>query len=101
MSGSLGSRIRTLRLGKGMTQRELAVAVDVHEKYVQRWEGDHYRPSLDNAARLAKVLGTTIDALIEGEAAADGLEAEARRAERAARDERLRRGGSPPRGGRG
>jgi len=56
----MGNRIRELREAQGMTQRELAEAVDAPDREtIRRWErgtkpGGRYRP------RLARALGVRV-----------------------------------------
>jgi len=54
----LGSRIRDLRLAKGLTQQALAEKVGVDDTYISKIEGDvlPYPPSTKTLHRLAKVL---------------------------------------------
>jgi ribosome-binding protein aMBF1 (putative translation factor) len=54
----LGRRLRAARGDR--TQREIAEAVGVHEKYVSRWETGERMPDDENRRRLAEVLGVEL-----------------------------------------
>lgn len=69
-----GRALRAAREGKGLTQRELAEAAGLAEKYLSRIELGGATPSIFIAARLASVLGVTLDDLAAAEPAADSAE---------------------------
>lgn len=54
-----GSRLREVRLSRGMTQAQLAERAEVSEAYVGRLERGRAAPGVDLVARLAVALGTT------------------------------------------
>ena len=56
--------LRTLRLRRYMTQRELADAVGVPYQTVQRWESGQSRPRPGNLRRLAEALAVTPEELL-------------------------------------
>ena len=58
-------RLRILRDELGMTQQELAVASDLTVSTVNRIENGHQSPNLATALRLARVLGATIEDLLD------------------------------------
>lgn len=51
-----GENLRKLRLAKGLTQAELADAIDVKAPTVTTWEIGTRWPGLDNISALAKIL---------------------------------------------
>ncbi len=59
MKETLGSKIRGLRKEKGLTQRQLAEAVDIDFTYLSKIENDNlpYTPSTGTLKRLAVELG--------------------------------------------
>jgi len=61
------SKLQELRKSKGLTQKELAELTGVSLKALQAYEQD-YRPIGNASAKdvysIAKVLGTTVEALI-------------------------------------
>jgi transcriptional regulator with XRE-family HTH domain len=59
----MGQRIRELRDAHGLTQEQLAHEVGVTVKAVYMWERGTRTPHLKQAARLADILGCTIDEL--------------------------------------
>ena len=66
MSGSgsdavLETRIRELRLARGMEQAELARLVDVRRETIGRLEKGQYNPSLKLAMDIAEVFGLTVE----------------------------------------
>ena len=64
----MAQRIRQLRKAAGLTQEQLARAVDVVVKAVYMWEHGTRTPHLETACRLADVLGCTLDELAGREA---------------------------------
>ena len=51
-----GQKLKELRQKRGMTQFELAEAVDMHEKHISRIEAGVYFPTFDNFVKIMKVL---------------------------------------------
>ncbi|WP_421932323.1 helix-turn-helix transcriptional regulator [Phenylobacterium sp.] len=66
-----GTRVRLLRKQRGLSQDELAQAIDVTTQQLQNAEQASVRTSLSMASRVAKALGTTVGDLI-GERDAGG-----------------------------
>lgn len=64
---TIGRRIRQLRTARGMTLEELASAVDRAPSQLSMFETGKREPKLTLLQAIAKALGTTIDALLEGE----------------------------------
>ena len=60
-------KVREIRKSLGISQSELAQKVNVNQTAVSQWERGIVTPSLDNAKRLADVLGCTIDELYADE----------------------------------
>jgi DNA-binding XRE family transcriptional regulator len=59
----MAARIQQLRAAAGLTQAALALAVGVPIATVQAWEQARRVPRLQTAVKLARVLGTTVEAL--------------------------------------
>jgi transcriptional regulator with XRE-family HTH domain len=59
--------LREARRAKGISQEGLAELADLHRTYIGSVERGERNISIDNMERLAKSLGTTIQALLEGE----------------------------------
>jgi transcriptional regulator with XRE-family HTH domain len=53
------ARLRECRLAAGLTQRQVARAVDVSESVVAHWERGSQRPTVEHVAALARALGVT------------------------------------------
>ena len=72
---AIGARMQALRRSRGMTQEQLAEAVDITPVYVSRIENGVKRASLPVLLRITKVLDTHIEYLLTGNApcAADNL----------------------------
>lgn len=51
-----GQRLKELRLKSGMTQFELAEAVNLHDKHISRIESGIYFPTFDNFMKIMKTL---------------------------------------------
>lgn len=69
MTPTLGARIRGLREARSLTQVEVADHLGVSQTAVSYWEKGRRVPSVAMLARLAGLLGVTIDELIDGWAA--------------------------------
>ena len=59
----LETKIRALRLERGMDQAELARLVGVRRETIGRLEKGQYNPSLKLAMDIAKVFGCTVEEL--------------------------------------
>ena len=62
---SIGETIASLRKKKGMTQNELAEKMNVTDKAVSKWERDLSCPDVNTISRLAEVLDTSVDELLQ------------------------------------
>lgn len=61
-----GAKIKQRREALGMTQQELADQLYVTIQAVSQWENGKTQPDSDRILLLAKLLGTTADALLDG-----------------------------------
>jgi putative transcriptional regulator len=68
-SAPFGAAVRRLRTAAGLSREQLAVAAGVSHSTVVNLELGYYQPSLPCALALAAALGTTVDALANGEEA--------------------------------
>ena len=66
MDMTIGKRIAHLRKEKGLTQEELAGHMGISPQAVSKWENDQTCPDISALPRLSKLLGVTVDALLEG-----------------------------------
>ena len=62
---SIGETIASLRKKKGMTQNELAEKMNVTDKAVSKWERDLSCPDVNTISKLADVLDTSVDELLQ------------------------------------
>lgn len=67
----IGQHLAALRRSAGMTQETLAEHIGVTNKTISRWETGRYLPDIEALALLAKEFGTSVDALLVGESAAE------------------------------
>lgn len=67
---TFGATISALRKAKGMTQLDLARHMGVTDKAVSKWERDLSFPDVASLPKLAEVLGTSVDELLEVKTAA-------------------------------
>lgn len=65
----MGSTIAALRKSRGLTQEQLAALVGVSGPAVSKWETDASCPDVSLLCPLARALNTTVDALLQFEAA--------------------------------
>ena len=61
---SLGERLRLLRTGKRITQKQLAERIGVTKSIISAYENDTRQPSYDVLVKLALLFGTTADYLL-------------------------------------
>lgn len=62
----IGETVSRIRKDKGMSRSQLAASVAVSTQYIQQLEVGKKSASLETAAKLAIVLGCTIDELMSG-----------------------------------
>src|SRR3954462_14939567 len=63
---SIGQRVKTERLERGLTQDELAQRVGVSRSAVAQWETGRAGQLTGNLARIAAVLDTSVEHLMHG-----------------------------------
>jgi transcriptional regulator with XRE-family HTH domain len=63
---NIGDRIIELRKQKAWSQAELANKVGVSKAQMSRYEGKNVQPPADTIMKIANLLGTTVDFLING-----------------------------------
>lgn len=68
-----GSRLKSLRETKGISQKELAESLDVSDVMVSMYEQDKKKPSLDTIAKMADYFNVTVDYLLGLEDTTEGL----------------------------
>jgi transcriptional regulator with XRE-family HTH domain len=61
-----GKRLSTVRHQKGVTQEQLADAVNVHRTYIGFIEQGKRNPSIGNVHKIAKALRVTAADLLKG-----------------------------------
>lgn len=66
MNETLGQRISRLRTERGMSQGDLADALEISRQSVSKWETDTSTPELDKLIRLAELFDISMDALVLG-----------------------------------
>ena len=62
-----GNTIRTLREQKSLTQKQLAVLLEVSAKTVSKWETGRGLPDISLLESLARILGVSLASLFSGE----------------------------------
>ncbi|KHD73057.1 XRE family transcriptional regulator [Actinoplanes utahensis] len=65
-SDAIGTRIREARKAAGLTQQTMAAEVQVSRQTVIAMETGDYAPSVYLAIKVARALGTTVEALWDG-----------------------------------
>lgn len=61
---TLGEKIKLARKNAGLTQEQLASKLSVSRQAITKWESDKGIPDIDNLNRLSKLLGVSIDFLL-------------------------------------
>jgi putative transcriptional regulator len=59
--------IRQLRTERGLSQKQLAEAMDVSRQTINSIEQERYTPSLPLALSLARFFGTTVEEVFHGD----------------------------------
>jgi putative transcriptional regulator len=62
------NRVRELRTAQGLSQGELAAALDVSRQTINSIEQERYTPSLPLALSLARFFQTNVEAMFDGDA---------------------------------
>lgn len=57
----LGSRLKELRVAKGLNQQALGTLVGASRQTISLIEREDYNPSITLALRIARVFGTTVE----------------------------------------
>jgi putative transcriptional regulator len=63
----LRNLIRALRTERGLSQQELAQAMDVSRQTINSIEQERYTPSLPLALALARFFGTTVEEMFDAD----------------------------------
>jgi len=63
----IANRVRAEREARGMTQSELGAAIGLTRQTIAAIEQRRYSPSLEAAFRIARLFGTSVDALFSWE----------------------------------
>ena len=67
MAAEFPERLAAFRKARGLTQKDLAEAIDVHVTQLRRYEAGTSQPTLDVLRKLAVALRVSADALLFGE----------------------------------
>ena len=62
---TIGTKIKTLRAAKGMSQNELADSIGVSRQAITKWETDNGVPEIENLSAISKLFDIPIDALVK------------------------------------
>lgn len=71
---TLGERIHALRVGRGLSQGDVADALSVSRQSVSKWETDGSVPELDKLIALSTLFGVSLDELVRGEDVPSGAQ---------------------------
>ena len=69
----LGEKIYSLRKERGLSQEELADALNVSRQSVSKWETDQSVPDYDNVAAMCAFFGVSLDGFTGNAAAAEAV----------------------------
>lgn len=64
---TVGKTIAALRQAKGMTQQQLAAALNVSHQAVSKWENGAALPDIQTLVELTQLFGITVEQLLSGE----------------------------------
>ena len=66
MNIRIGDKIKSLRKSRGISQETLAQALGCSFQTVSKWENDQTCPDISALPKLARLLGVSVDELLEG-----------------------------------
>ena len=61
------NRVRELRMARGLSQGDLATALDVSRQTINSIEKERYTPSLPLALALARFFGITVEEMFDAD----------------------------------
>ena len=64
---NVGQTINRLRTARGMSQGDLADALEVSRQSISKWETGASVPELEKLVKLAELFGVSLDELVRGE----------------------------------
>ena len=64
---TLGERLQKLRKEKGLSQDQLAEALNVSRQAVSKWERDEAVPEIDKVIKLSEIFSVSIDSILKEE----------------------------------
>ncbi len=62
---TIGTKIKTLRAARGMSQNELADSIGVSRQAITKWETDNGVPEIENLSAISRLFDVPIDALVK------------------------------------
>jgi DNA-binding XRE family transcriptional regulator len=63
---TIPQRLNELRISKGITQKDISLALDVSESTIQKWENDHFCPRfLGNCIKACEILDVSVNDLVD------------------------------------
>ena len=68
---NINENIKKARKAAGITQKELAEMIGVHQKDISRWENGERTPGIEAFSGICKALKTSADTLLELEIGKD------------------------------
>ncbi len=68
-----GERIRQLRKARGMTQEQVAMKLNIGDRYLRKIENGENGPSIDTLVEIAALFGVSLDYIIMGCQSQDDL----------------------------
>ena len=73
-SMTFGQRLKYYRELKGLSQTDVAKALDIDKTQVSRYEGDKTKPSIKSTHTIAELLGISMELLLHGKNTAEDKE---------------------------
>ncbi|WP_185205939.1 helix-turn-helix domain-containing protein [Chryseobacterium sp. C3] len=64
---SLGTKLRELRIGRNLSQTQVAMELDVSQTADCKWESDQTKPGIDNLLKISEFYETDIYNLMKDE----------------------------------
>lgn len=65
------NKIKELRQKNKMSQKKLAMLLNIHQTAISQWETDRTSPDIDTLKKIAKLFGVSLDYLLENKTSND------------------------------
>lgn len=61
---NIGEEIKSIRISKGITQKQLSKATNISQQAISSWETNEKEPTITNCIKLADYYNISLDELV-------------------------------------